>query len=368
MGAANPGNGYQPIQGVQGPPQPTLSSGFGSLPSKDGTYGLGNLTPQGAALVGQPAGNAPAPAAPAAPNVGFMTPAMQNYINQFNASQESQSQALNAGLLGAMQGLGQRRDAAAQVANALPASYEAAYKQSAADEAHAARQAVSAYGAKGKQAIGGGRDAAANAGMIAAEKASGASEVPFIQSGITADYSKGATTLSNTDMQNKAAIAQQQSQFDEQMALAQAQYQQQAAMQNSTFAHDASMAQLSSTLGVNANKAELGNQLSLEQKYGQLPATPQTSIQQANDQAAVSAGFPGGYTQLSQALSSPAYTTAAGKLSGNLGGSDRANYIRSITDQNVLLALQYSGLLLPSEVAAAHGMTLPAGVNPSHVG
>jgi hypothetical protein len=296
----------------------------------------------------------------------FMTPALQQYVNQFRQSQAAQQQAMNAGLVQALQGLGERRDAASKVAAQLPAQYEQAYQQAtqagqaAANTAGAALnlgKGVPAASAVTQQAAAG--DLGANAAVNAAGREAGVAGQPLLQAGITADYSKGANTLQNTNMQNQAAVDQQQAAFDQQMALAQASYEQ-----------NVNMANLQSSLGVQAYKAENPN----------AALTPQQTValqnQQAMDTSAQKAGFTD-YSHLQQALTSPAYTYALSVLNGasvtsgttpigyitpgQLPSGNPAALIRVLQQNNpdVLKALVYQGVLSMPSISSTGAVIQP---------
>ncbi len=169
-------------------------------------------------------------------------------------------------------------------------------------------------------------------------------------------------------MQNKAAVDQQQAQFDEQMAMAQAQYQQAQASQQAGFAHDVQMAQLQSTLGQQTYKAENPNSaLTPEQ-------TLQLQNQQALDTKAINAGFPS-YAVAQQVMSSPAYSYAVAVLNGQhiqsgqtpIGNitpgqlksgnaQDMIKYLQA-NNPNVLKALVYNGVISMPGVSATGSVT-----------
>lgn len=290
----------------------------------------------------------------AAPEAQFMTPSMQRYVDQFKASQGRQQEAINSGLLQAMQGLGARRDAAAKVAAQVPGEYDKAYAQANADQRQFAKDA----GFAGQKTIGGGLEDKAMAAANAQSKASGHANQPILEAGITADYSKGATTLNNTHMQNQAAISEQQQAFDLQMLNAQAQWDSQqqqykqansdaAARQAAGFKHDEEMAVLNSSLS--------------DRHY-------QTPESQAYTQKAFAAGF-NSPEEYKAASNNPLFYRFANAIKGNnaatfdstaFGGNDgkeeitdskgkvHADVLRKLLaalPNDVIKALQYEGLI-----------------------
>jgi hypothetical protein len=229
-------------------------------------------------------GTAP-PVAPApAPAPSFMTPAMQQYVDAFHASQGAQQQAINSGLAAALQGLGARRDAAAKSAAALPGQYQAAYDQATQAQQAAAQQASAAFG---NGAIGGnayeGLISAANAN----ERAAGTAAQPLLEAGITADYSQGQTALQNTHMANQAAVSDANLQFQGEMAKAQADWQQHqddlkaaSAATQAGYKHDEDMARLRTSLGLKEFAAEHPEK-----------SNPSGAYNKARNEAAQQAGF-----------------------------------------------------------------------------
>src|SRR5258708_1791601 len=107
---------------VAGAPAPALQSSY-ALPDSGPAGGAPNSNVPGTYPPVATAPTAPAPT-PIAPPTSFMTPALLQYVNQFRQSQAQQQQAMNAGLVQALQGLGERRDAAAKVSAQLPGQYE----------------------------------------------------------------------------------------------------------------------------------------------------------------------------------------------------------------------------------------------------
>lgn len=336
---------------------PFVGPGGGSAPADDPRY---RVNPNSAPV---PTPGAAVPGAtPFAPPPSFMTPALQQYVNQFRQSQSAQQQALNAGLVQALQGLGERRDAAAKVSATLPAEYQKQYAAATASQ-HAAAHAGDGITGPAPTSEGNAEVAKNNALITAAntqEQAAGLSNQPLLQAGITADYSKGKTTLSNTDMANKAAVAQQQEQFDQQMAMAQAQWQQQQQSQQAGYAHDIEMAQLQSTLGVNAYKAENPNAALTPAQQAQM------ANKQALDQKAINAGFTS-YDQAQQVMSGSAYQHAVSILNGanfdaggtKLKGGDVAGLVKFLQQANpdVLKALVYNGIVSMPSLSATGQVT-----------
>lgn len=249
------------------------------------------------------------------PTPSFMTPAVQAYINQFQQSQEAQQQAMNAGLGSALSGLAARRDAAAATAAQLPAQYEQAYRQLTGADTRSAAAAGNAFQGSGSAKPAQQANAAGNQTM----NDIGALQ-PLLKAGITADYTQGQTALENTNMQNQAAVADQQRQFDQQLALAQIQFQEQQSAQQAGYGHDIAMAELQSSLGSQG----LANQLAVEKQYGVLPtqSTPQQQLQlseqQNLDTQAQQAGFTN-YAQLQDTIASPAYKAAVSLVNGSSG-------------------------------------------------
>lgn len=183
----------------------------------------------------------------------FMTPAMQAYVDQFHASQAQMQQSLNSSLAQALSGLKQRRDAAAKVVATLPGEYDAAYTQATNAATSAAHNAASAFhgptigGATGQKDIAKGN---ANA------RAAGKAAQPLLEAGITADYSKGQTTLANTNMQNQALLADQNAQFAAQMAHDQAAFDNANAQQKAAINADITKAIVMGNIDV-ANQEKL---------------------------------------------------------------------------------------------------------------
>lgn len=156
-----------------------------------------------------------------------MTPAMQAYVDQFKQSQAAQQQTINAGLLQAMHGLGERRDAAAQLVASLPGQYGNIQNEANQDLAASAQTAALPKGvpttADAQAVMNTTNQGIANGNAqigIAAKQG-----VPLLNMATAADYSKGATTLQNTHMMNQAQIQAQQQGFDSDMLKAQAQFQ-----------------------------------------------------------------------------------------------------------------------------------------------
>lgn len=227
----------------------------------------------------------------------FMTPAMQQYVNQFRQSQTQQQQALNAGLVQAMQGLGERRTAAANVAATLPGEYEKAYA-----EATKSQQQAAADSGFGHATIGGNATDKLITAANTQERAAGKGAQPLLAAGIAADYSQGRTALANTHMQNQAAVAAAQQDFDRQMLQAQMQWQQQQQQRQADYAHDREMALLQSNL---AN----------DQYSFQHPNGIGTPAQDALDKQAIGFGF-NSDAEFKQAQQQGDYFRAVNALNG----------------------------------------------------
>lgn len=226
-----------------------------------------------------------------ASSADFMTPAMQQYVDQFKASQANQQQAINAGLMQAMQGLGQRRDAAAQLVSSLPGQYGTIMNEANADQKNSAAVDARAKGApvspNSAAVLGANSQLISNANKQIG--IAGKQGVPLLNMAVAADYSKGATTLNNTHMQNQAQLADRQQAFDSDMLKSQAAWQQQQEQskvaQNNAFAmeqmreaHDQAMASADRAWKTDQNKAALANQ----------PATDPTLAQAGVTQAEAS--------------------------------------------------------------------------------
>jgi hypothetical protein len=291
---------------------------------------------------------APNPIAPP-PQLDFMTPAMQRYVNQFQQSQTAQQQAINAGLVQALSGLGQRRDAAAQVAATLPGEATKAYQEATANQALAQKNA-----GFGHETIGGNADQALITAANTQELAAAKGNQPLLNAGITADYSKGATTLQNTKMQNQAAVAQQQQSFDQQMLQAQAQYQQQQQDRAAGYQHDREMAQLQSDLA-------------LRNFYGENPQGKETPEDQALNQQSIKNGFTS-YSQQQAVEQDPSFNWSVQVLQGTQGrgapgikssmlgksvptAGDKASLVKFLSGNQLLLkALVANGYLTPNDI------------------
>lgn len=340
--------GYNQPQ--QGPPM--ASSISGNMDAGGGSL-AGYLHPDPAAATMQ---NQTTPVAPGDP--GFMTPAMQQYVNQFNQSQSSQQQVINAGLLQALQGLGSRRDAAAKAASALPAEYQKSYVQATAAANNAARTAAAA--AVGKT-IGGAAIApmiaSANAGTLQANQDS----QPLLQAGITADYSKGVTALDNTHMQNQAQIASQQQAFDMQQLKDAAAYQQNQNDTKQKQGYDAIMQQKQADDA--AKLHTLDSNLTTQQwitEHGGSKAT-ESDAQQQLDSRAVHFGF-SDRNALQNATNDPWYATISKALSdanngihnGPVHGTRTAIIAQASQNDGVLRALLANGVITQPEIDAMH--------------
>jgi hypothetical protein len=275
----------------------------------------------------------PAPAAPRPPQMpNFMTPAMSQYVNQFKASQEAQQQAINAGLLNAMQGLGERRDAASSTVAATQPQLAASLGSEQAAQAHtqsmgaglppAAAPTVDGQTLSNVVAAGAKETAAAN-------KSSGAA----MNAGVAADYTKGKTTLSNQQMQNIAQVQQQQQQFDQQMVAMKAQAEQQWAQQQASFTHDKDMATLQ------ANLQHPGGQLTPQQ---QIDMQNQQQLMQGQNDAAIKAGYTS-YAQQQQYVHDPRLAFAQSAINGRFAnGGEYTPGIKSLPAKgNVQQAFQY---------------------------
>ena len=359
-GPQGPGAPASPLEQSYYQPSPDLSSSYGNTnvqafqhptASPDGTY-MGGSQQQWDAMASQ---------VPQGPQ--FMTEAMQKYVNQFNQSQAAQQQSINAGLVQALAGLGSRRDAASKVAATLPGEYDKAYLHATANQQQAQKNA-----AFGHDTIGGN----ANEPLITAantqQQAAGHANQPLLEAGIAADYSKGATTLANTKMQNEADVAAGQRAFDMQMLQSQAQFQQGSQDKTAQYAHDREMAILNSQLGIDAYKAQNPNK---SLTFAQQEAN---NITAANDQRAVSVGFRSA-ADANAATSDPYYSAVATALTpGSKGGrlpnginvvapgGDRTKLLQQVaaSNLNTLRALLFNHVINDADWAAATGQPVAA--------
>lgn len=290
----------------------------------------------------------------------FLTPEMQRYINQFRSSQGAQQSAINAGLVQALQGLGERRDAAAKVANTLPAQYDERLKAHKANAARANTVADTAFG--GRATPGENADKGVNIGRAASATAAGHATQPLLQAGITADESKGRTTLANTHMQNQASIAATQQEFDSRMALAAAEWGRGQDDKTAAYAHDREMAVLNSSLQTEQYKATHPNTGLTPQQEADLQRSTQRST--ALDNEAIGSGFTS-YQQYESARKEPAYQQAADVLMGKYGvegdgwkikKGDRSGILASIQNPLVIKALRKDGLITDAEIADLYGI------------
>lgn len=277
---------------------------------------------------------APAPAWQPAEMPDFMTPAMQSYVNQFKASQASQQQAINAGLMQAMQGLGQRRDAAAQLVASVPGTYQGISNAANADSAAANKLvADQPNGVTGPatQAI---QQLNTNANNSIAT--AGKQITPLLNMGVAADYSKGQTTLSNQQMQNNAALAQQQSQFDQHMLDQRAQAQSEWDKMQASFHHDDTTAK---------NAADNQKNFLLWERDNNLVPKSNDPLSAAQDQYAVTHGFrdyatlqnaqDGEYTKaVIKAFSTGQKVPLPGAGNVTIHGSDRAKLTKQVAGDN----------------------------------
>lgn len=287
--------------GVQGPgvqypvaqPAP-LTPAAG--PQMTSSYGTGGGYGRGGSGFYPGTGTIPAapPAAPPPPppTPEFMTPAMQTYVNQFHQSQAAQQQAMNSALVQSLQGLGARRDAAAKAVATLPGEYNTAYANATADQRQAAKDAGAAFGVGAGSNIHAGE--AANAARTAGDKTAGIAANPIIQSGVTADYTKGVQTLGNEDFQNKAVLAQNQQAFDLAMAQNQAQWQHDQQTRGSTLADDITKMKLSSSLDRENYDYKLKNPGPdglVDTPYGRMSPYDAAKLGQSDDAASRKANF-----------------------------------------------------------------------------
>jgi hypothetical protein len=208
--------GYQaPGVGPRGPAAPpaplpsTLGNGtFNGYPSNGESLSGGGAVPLRQGTRSYEPGEMTGPS--------HMTDAMATYVAQFQRSQAAQQQAINAGLVQALGGLGQRRDAASKVVATLPGEFDKAYLQATANQHEQAKLTapptspvpLSERAAAAERA----NQASITAGNTQAQAAGHANQ-PLLEAGIAADYSKGATTLDNTKMQNQAALSDEATQF-----------------------------------------------------------------------------------------------------------------------------------------------------------
>jgi hypothetical protein len=268
-----------------------------------------------------------------------MTPAMQTYVDQFKQSQAAQQQALNANLIQALGGLGERRSAAAKVAATLPGQFNQAYEQAAQSQAQAAQQA-----GFGHPVIGAGRDQALITAANTQQRAAGLANQPLLQAGITADYSKGQTALQNTNMQNQSAIAQAQQDFARQLFMAQQ-------AQQSTekgYAHDVSMAKLESDLALrNATATSKTDNALTNAQNAQALQQGFTSF--AEKQAALQSGDYRGLQQAQQAATAKGANSEEAKY--------YVRYLHAVSQSNpsILKALRANGIISDNDLAALYG-------------
>lgn len=233
MAVAGYPSSYQVPGGTSGPLTPNGQNLFAAQMAGGGSnayggpaYGYNSQAAQqipGPYLQGAP--GAPTPQFQAQE---FMSPAIAQYVAQFQASQAAQQQAINAGLLQAMQGLGTRRDAAAKSVTALTPQVAATLGSELAAQANT--QAVSSTGLRGPMVaptVGGQTLANVVAAGAKETAATNKSSSADLQAGVAADYTKGKTTLSNQQMANQSEVARQQQAFDLQMMAMKAQFAQQ---------------------------------------------------------------------------------------------------------------------------------------------
>lgn len=284
-----------------------------------------------------------------------MTQAMQQYAAQFGASQQAQQSAINAGLASALSNLGQRRDAVAKVAAGLPAQVTQAY-----NTAQGSQNAANAELAKlGGGGVAGGQIDPAVAklinGQLAGGQAAGLASEPYLQAGITADYTKGADTLENQHLAAQDALNQQASDFALKMA--------ELRMQNANKTQDY---QAQADAGVKAKESLDAWELAHGIQVG--PQTPADKIAEQDAQAldvkATKAGFANG-AQLTAVENDPYYQAVVKALSAgkatlpngitiNTEGN-RTNFLKQVAQSNqwTLRALAAEGLIAPSDFTAA---------------
>jgi hypothetical protein len=298
---------------------------------------------------GQDIAPPPPPPAPAPPQTAdFMTPAMQKYVDQFKMSQAQQQQAINAGLMQAMQGLGQRRDAAANTVATLPGAVNDTYARTQAD---AARQAAQENAQVGANVDAGAR--ALIASNAAGEKGAALGMTPLLQAGVTADYSKGATTLSNTKMMNEAALQQQQQDFDTKLLMAQAQWQQGQQDKSAAYQHDIDMANLQSSLSQQAFDHEHpGGALDPLQQQREEQAIKAGYRNYAAQQAATQGDF---YNAVVEAFRTGNKVPLPGSNGVTIHGGNRGDLARQVysSNQDVFRALVQQGIITPDDLKKA---------------
>jgi hypothetical protein len=282
---------------------------------------------------------------------------MQAYAGQFAASQQQQQQAINAGLLSAMAGLGQRRDAASKVVAGMPGQFQAIYNEATNGATHGVvpMPANLTPAAKAAEIANNNTNAGERAGYLAAGKGI----TPLMEAGVTADYSKGVSTLDNTKMQNEAALAQQNQAFQLEMAkskdaaaAAQQSHSDAASMQQAGFLHD---------LQMQANTFA----------HQPTPLTPQQQQDLTNqgnlDLGAQKNGFTN-YADQQAATNDPAYQWAISVLYGKSGqtianypggptsekAGDKGALIKQLSgNPNILKALVMNGAISNADISAA---------------
>lgn len=278
----------------------------------------------------------PAPAAAPAP---LVNPAYQPYIDQFTKSLDASRAAVTAQLAQAQQSLGQRRDAAAQVVAAIPASTAAGY-QDATNQQNAATQfaqsqlspdvaaRVQAQGAPLQQAL-------------AQNKGGADSSIPFAQLANEAQYGGGLAAI-------QQAGADQNAQLDTegrsmQTSLLQNQMQEQQQQEQNAFTMQQTAAQNAAQLEAQKQTAKLNATTQQQQQLaatGYQNATPQTVNKVKQDPA---------YLRMEQleekGIRTPAANgdlTAKQKLAISVG-ADRPTTTQRPTGAQVLATLRMAG-------------------------
>jgi hypothetical protein len=304
------------------------------------------------------------------PMPDYMTPAMSQYVSQFQASQAQQQQAINSGLLQAMQGLGQRRDAAAKLVASVPGQYNAIQAQAtqAANSNAGAPTVTAGQGAGVAQAAVNSNNALIAEGNRSIGQA-GASMTPLLNMGVAADYSKGQTTLNNTHMMNQAAIAQQQTDFDQKMAEMKASAAQDWMKMQYGYHHDDAVRQQERTDPNNMNSVQ--GQEAYHQWMQDHGLEPKNTANGAadlnaqhfhfNDAADMQAASSGPWYQaVSQALvtGKNAPLNMPGMPQGStVHGGNRDDLLKQVVGSNVntLWALRANGLISDADVIKALG-------------
>jgi hypothetical protein len=278
-----------------------------------------------------------------------MNAAMLRYVAQFQQSQAAQQQAINSGFITAMSGLGARRDAAATVSAGLPAQYNTAYQAAQASNAKNDAALAPNLGPANSTAAAAfiKANTANNSKAGAAAHAADLGSQAMMNAGITADYSQGATALSNTKMSNQSGLDAQAANFALQQAHDQATFDQATAQADQTTKNQEALFKYE-----NPNAALT-------------PAQQQAATNAAAaDQRAIGFGFANN-AALTAVTSSPFYSTVTKALGGqnavlpngqHISGSP-ASIIAQIAGSNmdIIHALLATDVITPTELSAALG-------------